>query len=91
VYQALNEGAPVVGVWSNVDQFYTMTTIERAGAGIACSATDFDPAAFKRAISTVLEDPKYRARAAELAQLFKSYDARERFRQFVHDVPALAH
>lgn len=91
VYQALNEGAPVVGLWSNVDQFYTMTTLERAGAGIACSATYFDPAAFKRAISTVLEDPKYRARAAELAQLFKSYDARERFRQFVHDVPALAH
>ena len=68
-----------------------MTTIERAGAGIACSAADFDPAAFKLAISSILEDPKYSERSAELAQLFKSYDARERFRQFAHDVPALAH
>ena len=90
-YQALSEGAPIVGLWSNVDQFYTMTTIERAGAGIACSAADFDPAAFKLAISSILEDPKYSERSAELAQLFKSYDARERFRQFAHDVPALAH
>ncbi len=82
-YQAVSQGAPVVGLWSNLDQFYTMTTLERAGAGIGCSAVAFDPARCKTAIATILENPEYRARSSELARLFNSHDAGERFRRFV--------
>jgi UDP:flavonoid glycosyltransferase YjiC (YdhE family) len=90
-YQALSQGAPVVGLWSNLDQFYTMTTLERTDAGIACSASNFSQTSFMRAVSTALEDPQYRSSAAKLADLFKSYDAQQRFRQFIHDIPETAH
>ncbi len=87
-YQALSEGAPVVGLWSNLDQFYTMTTLERAGAGVARGAASFDPASFGRALAAILEDPQYRTRAKEISRLFKSHDAGDRFRRFVRDVTA---
>ena len=87
-YQALSQGTPVVGLWSNLDQFYTMTTLERVGVGIACGAAAFDPALFAKAMAAVLEDKQYRTRAKEFAQLFKSHDACDRFRRFVRDATA---
>ena len=85
-YQALSQGKPVVGIWSNIDQYLTMMAIEHAGAGLCCSATKFDPKRIQHTISTVLEDPCYRASATELAEKFRSYDACQRFREFVHDI-----
>jgi UDP:flavonoid glycosyltransferase YjiC (YdhE family) len=88
-YQALSQGTPVVGIWSNLDQYLTMMIIERAGAGLGCRASNSDPPTIQHVISTVLQDSRYRARAAEIAEKFSSYDARQRFQQFVHNVPAL--
>lgn len=89
-YQALSQGTPIVGIWSNIDQYLTMTTIERAGAGICCNASSHDPRKIQHVISTVLQDSRYRTRATELAERFRSYDACQRFQQFIHDIPALA-
>jgi len=89
-YQALSQGTPVVGIWSNIDQYLTMMTIERAGAGLCSSASSDDTQKIQDSISTVLQDSRYRARAAELAERFRLYDACQHFQQFIHDIPALA-
>lgn len=83
-YQGLSQGAPVVGIWSNWDQYVTIAAIERAGAGLGCSGPRLDLRKLRDIISSVLEDPRYQARARELAERFRSYDACQRFRQFVH-------
>jgi UDP:flavonoid glycosyltransferase YjiC (YdhE family) len=85
-YQALSHGTPVVGIWSNIDQYLSMRTIEHASAGLCCSAWSLDPQKIRSIISTVLQDPRYRAGAAELAEKFRSYDACQRFRQFVRRI-----
>jgi UDP:flavonoid glycosyltransferase YjiC (YdhE family) len=41
-YQALSQGTPVMGIWSNIDQYLSMKSIEHAGAGICCSTWDLD-------------------------------------------------
>ena len=89
-YQALSQGTPVVGIWSNIDQYLTMMIIERAGAGLCCSAVSHDPREMQHFISTVLEDARYRAGANRIAESFRHYDACQRFQQFIHDIPALA-
>ena len=89
-YQALSQGTPVVGIWSNIDQYLTMMTIERAGAGICCSAADHGPQEIQHVISTVLMDSRYQSGAAEISERFNSFDARQRFQQFVHEITALA-
>lgn len=82
-YQALNQGTPVVGIWSNIDQYLSMMTIERAGAGVACSVSDYEPQKIRRTVSAMLEGPSYQASAGKIAEKFKSYDACQQFRNFV--------
>lgn len=85
-YQALSQGTPVVGIWSNIDQYLSISAIERAGAGLCCSASRVNPQKLQDMILSVLKDSRYRARAAELAETFGAYDACQRFREFVHEV-----
>jgi UDP:flavonoid glycosyltransferase YjiC (YdhE family) len=88
-YQALSQGVPVFGIWSNIDQYLSINVIEQAGAGLCCGASDLDLKKLQDMILILLNDPRYRAKAAELAVLFKLSDARQRFRQFIDNIPAL--
>jgi UDP:flavonoid glycosyltransferase YjiC (YdhE family) len=87
-YQALSQGTPVVGIWSNIDQYLTAMTIKRAGAGLCCRASDIDQENIRRLVSTVLQDSSYRANAERLSVHLSSHDAREHFRDFVCRVAA---
>jgi UDP:flavonoid glycosyltransferase YjiC (YdhE family) len=89
-YQALSQGTPVVGLWSNNDQYLTMMIIERAGAGRCFRAASCDSKEIADAIAAVLQDSRYRLKAAEMAESFRSYDACSRFQQFLLDIPGLA-
>jgi UDP:flavonoid glycosyltransferase YjiC (YdhE family) len=60
-----------------------MMTIERAGAGVACGVSDYEPQKIKRVVSAMLEDTRYRAGAGKIAEIFRSYDACQQFRNFV--------
>jgi UDP:flavonoid glycosyltransferase YjiC (YdhE family) len=88
-YQALSQGTPVVGIWSNTDQYLTMMVVERAGAGVCCSAADHTPQEIQHIITSALQNPDYRDGAARMAESFRSYDARQRFQEFLHKIPAL--
>jgi UDP:flavonoid glycosyltransferase YjiC (YdhE family) len=85
-YQALSQGTPVVGIWGNIDQYLTMMTIQNAGAGLCCSASSLDRKKLQEMILSLLKDPCYRVRAAELSETMRSYNARQRFQQFVHRI-----
>jgi UDP:flavonoid glycosyltransferase YjiC (YdhE family) len=67
-YQALSQGTPIVGIWSNMDQYMTSMTIERAGAGVGRRASNHDTRILQRVVTTMIQDPRYRARAAELGK-----------------------
>ena len=82
-YQSLSQGAPVVGIWSNEDQYLTMRMIERAGAGLGCAARNVNNQKIKHLVTTVLENSSYQGSALNLAESFKQYDSCQRFRQFL--------
>jgi|WetSurMetagenome_2_1015567.scaffolds.fasta_scaffold11198_1 UDP:flavonoid glycosyltransferase YjiC (YdhE family) len=82
-YQALSQGKPIAGIWSNIDQYLSMMTIESGGAGLCCSASSLDPKKLNNMILSLLNESRYRVRAGELAEKFRAYDACERFREFV--------
>jgi UDP:flavonoid glycosyltransferase YjiC (YdhE family) len=85
-YQALSQASPVVGLWSNLDQYLTMMMIEQAGAGICYAASTYQPHTLKEVVAQVLQGAEYRSKAGELAAKFGSCDARRNFRQFVSRV-----
>ena len=41
-YQALSEGTPTIGLWSNLDQYLTSNVIGKVGAGLCCHADKVD-------------------------------------------------
>jgi UDP:flavonoid glycosyltransferase YjiC (YdhE family) len=89
-YQALSQGIPVIGIWGNIDQYLSIRTIEQAGAGLCCSASDFDAKKLQDMVLSLLEDARYRVKACKLAVRFKSYEAPQRFREFIEDTAKLA-
>jgi UDP:flavonoid glycosyltransferase YjiC (YdhE family) len=82
-YQALSQGTPVVGIWSNLDQYLTMMMIENAGAGICIPSTNINYNILKDNISTILTTPNFRTKSTEIRDLFASYNVQERFQQLV--------
>jgi UDP:flavonoid glycosyltransferase YjiC (YdhE family) len=82
-YQALAEGAPVLGIAHNLDQYLCTTAIETAGAGILARSNHLGAEFVRDAVARLMEAPSYRARAAALALEFTRYDSGERFRRFV--------
>jgi UDP:flavonoid glycosyltransferase YjiC (YdhE family) len=85
-YQALSQGTPVVGLWSNIDQYLAAMTIERAGAGLSCRASDLDREMIRELVSTLLQDSSYLAAAKSLSVQWASWNASDRFRDFMRHV-----
>ncbi len=70
--QALAAGTPLLGLASNMDQLLNMACVERAGAGLTLRGAWTDPAAVRRALRRLLDDPSFRRSATELSQRFPS-------------------
>ena len=70
-YQALSEGAPVLGIPTNFDQYLAMTAIEKAGCGILLRSGSLTAEKVRMAVSRILETTAYR----EAAQRMKIYSA----------------
>lgn len=65
--QALSCGVPVLGIAQNMDQFLNMEAIVTFGAGLMIRADRAHPTQLRQAIKLLTGDPKYAARAEELA------------------------
>jgi UDP:flavonoid glycosyltransferase YjiC (YdhE family) len=84
-YQALSLGKPVVGAWSNIDQYLTMKMIELEGAGIGFPIQRLKPEKVADMLSKVISGATYRESASKFENCFKKYDARIRFQNFIKD------
>lgn len=82
-YQALNEGVPVIGLASNLDQFLAMHAISTAGAGICLKARNFSEESLKGSILEILENPSFAAHADKISKSFDLYNSKARFNALV--------
>ena len=84
--QALAAGKPVLGIASNMDQFFNMRALEQAGAGITVRADRADARTLAAAIDRLLHDPAHRSAAGRLSGVFARYSAAARFRAMVSSI-----
>jgi UDP:flavonoid glycosyltransferase YjiC (YdhE family) len=84
-YQALVQGAPVIGLPSNLDQYLAMTAIEEAGAGVLVRSGKASVASVRAAIDQVVRDGAHREAAARVARAFAGADAKQRFVDYVNE------
>ena len=87
-YQALAQGAPVLGIPSNLDQYLAMTAIEAAGAGVLLRAGTLSAQGVQQATEQLLGSTAPRNAAQAVARDFAAYDARSRFARFVEQATA---
>ena len=86
MYQALAAGIPVLGIPSNLDQYLTMQSLTRAGAGLQLRSASLRPEQVRRAANQLCEDPTLRQRARELAVVLGRYDCHARFQGWLEGI-----
>jgi UDP:flavonoid glycosyltransferase YjiC (YdhE family) len=74
VCQALAAGVPIVSAGLSEDKAEVGARIGWSGAGIDLATNTPSAAALRAAIGTVLEEPRYRRRAAAMAEAFARHD-----------------
>ncbi len=82
-YQALAAGKPVLGIPSNMDQYLSMTHVERAGAGLLVRSDTISPAEIRRALRALTVERRFGATAAAVATEISSFDYRKIFPQLI--------
>ena len=82
-HQALQQGVPVLGICSNLDQVMNMSGIQRSGAGIGMRAGEFSRSKARAAILTLRLGADLRRRAGELQVEFSSSDPRLLFQKLI--------
>src|SRR5690606_39669699 len=82
-YQALNEGTPVLGIASNLDQYLAMQAIERAGAGLLVKARAATAQGIRNGIQELLTRADYTRDALAVRAEFMHFRAGDRFTSFV--------
>ena len=84
-YQALSQGTPLIGIWSNLDQYLTMMNIERKGIGIGVNANGIELEKLKSLVSTLIEDNHYKEKALGVKKLFTQYNSKLLFNKFLKE------
>ncbi len=82
-YQALSEGAPVLGIPTHFDQYLAMTAIEKAGCGILLRSGSITAEKVRQAASKILATTAYREAAQRMKNIFSQYNAADRFNSFL--------
>lgn len=85
-YQALANGAPVLGFPTNLDQHYTMNAVVKAGAGLLVRSDQATEAKIKAALDALLFNPSYRNQAVRIKELFAHNNAALNFQQFLESI-----
>ncbi len=81
VYQSLTTGTPVLGIPSNIDQFYVMEAVERKGAGMLIRAGRVTPDGVRNAVNRMLSDGSFSDKAGEMQGHIDALDCRSEFRK----------
>jgi MGT family glycosyltransferase len=85
VYQALSRGVPIIGLPSIFDQEVNMRRVCALGAGIQLSNKGYTGELLQVAVSTILNDQRYRDRCKQLAVRIARMDGRRRAALHIHD------
>lgn len=92
-YQALQQGRPVIGIPSNMDQLLAMRHIEAYGAGVMLRRHHIETGRLPPLLRRMLSKPSYRQRAQQLAWHFAATRPHLTFRQVLQqfDIQSPAH
>jgi UDP:flavonoid glycosyltransferase YjiC (YdhE family)/uncharacterized protein (DUF2141 family) len=82
-YQALAEGAPVLGIASNLDQFLAMRGIVAAGAGEVLRASTLSVSRVRESVADMIATDAYRERARVVQKDIANWSFASRFREFL--------
>ena len=74
VYTALSYGKPVIGIPSNIDQYYLMGSMEQKKTGICIRSENANKKTVLQAVETLLSDPEYKRNAGSIAGHIACYD-----------------
>lgn len=82
-YQALSQGTPILGIAANMDQYLTMSAIERAGAGRLLRAGQTTTKRLMVMTKEILKDGTSQRSASLLAQEINFWEEQTAFAAFV--------
>jgi UDP:flavonoid glycosyltransferase YjiC (YdhE family)/uncharacterized protein (DUF2141 family) len=82
-YQALAEGAPVLGIASNLDQFLAMRGIVAAGAGEVLRASTVTVSRVRASVTEMIATDTYRERARVVQRDIAKWSFASRFREIL--------
>lgn len=86
VHQALQQGTPVLGIPSNLDQLLNMYFTVQSGAGISVRADQVTAATIRRSAQKILGDDSFRKQAETIRAWFEDYSFEQQFPKVVSDV-----
>jgi UDP:flavonoid glycosyltransferase YjiC (YdhE family) len=86
LYQALNEGTPVLGIPQNIDQHRTMAAVAWRGATLTVRSDQVSSRRVRRAVLRILSEGSFRRAAAEIASEFRRYPVTELFPKLVDSI-----
>jgi UDP:flavonoid glycosyltransferase YjiC (YdhE family) len=85
-YQALDAGAPVLGIASNLDQYLNMTMVQDAGTGTLIRAGQATAALVRDSVTDLLASESARKNAEKLKLAIALCSAKERFAAFIEKI-----
>jgi UDP:flavonoid glycosyltransferase YjiC (YdhE family) len=86
VNQALTYGIPLVTAGLTEDKADVNARVEWSGAGIDLKTNTPTPEALAKAVRSVLNEPRYRSSAAQLATEFAKFDTRQVVTRIIDDL-----
>jgi MGT family glycosyltransferase len=86
VNQAMSSGIPLVTAGMTEDKADVNARVAWSGVGINLATNEPTQAALREALRTVLDTPRYRTRAAAMADEFRSIDTRSEILRIVNQV-----
>jgi MGT family glycosyltransferase len=89
VNQALSFGVPIVAAGTMVDRGDVSVRVAWSGVGINLATNEPTSDALREAVRTVLDEPKYRSRATEMAKEFSRIDTRSEILRIVNQVAGI--
>jgi UDP:flavonoid glycosyltransferase YjiC (YdhE family) len=84
-YQAIQNGTPVLGIVSNLDQHLNMSYLSRAGLGESIRSEKAEVKQIRKAVVRLLGDPKYGNAAKKARQVANRCNSLARFSDFVQE------
>ena len=89
-YQAIQNGTPVLGIVSNLDQHLNMSHLSAAGIGEVIRSEKAGVEQIRKTVERLLNEPHYRGAAEKAMKSAQSYNPQAQIRSFIQEVQGSA-